>query len=92
MGAAQATYGQAGLPAGAPAVELVAVITQPLKNPSSLSLPLPHSYSLAHANSAQFQKQDICLFDINTSLKNFILIKICSTNDLVSDQSDQILD
>lgn len=31
MGAAQAAYGQAGLPAGAPAVELVVEITQPLK-------------------------------------------------------------
>lgn len=34
MGAAPATYGQAGLPAGAPAVELVAEITQQLKTPS----------------------------------------------------------
>lgn len=33
MGAAQAAYGQAGLPAGAPAVELVTEITQPLKEP-----------------------------------------------------------
>lgn len=46
MGAAQAAYGQAGLPAGAPAVGLVAEITQPLKSPSP-----PPSPSLSHLTS-----------------------------------------
>lgn len=52
MGAAQAAYGQAGLPAGAPAVELVTEITQPLKEPiipplSSSSLLTPPSSSIS---------------------------------------------
>lgn len=38
MGAAQAAYGQAGLPAGAPAVELVAAITQPLNPAPSITV------------------------------------------------------
>lgn len=38
MGAAQAAYGQAGLPAGAPAVELVTIIP-PLSSSSLLTPP-----------------------------------------------------
>lgn len=59
MGAAQAAYGQAGLPAGAPAVELVAEITQPLKNPSSLppSPLLPPSHELPSVNDGNFNAQ-----------------------------------